>query len=255
MSTATRTAATIERKHGFDWDSLKAKVEAEHWKKLLITFKLRDKLHAGKPAQLDAAKAMLAARGLGDLVDAREQERPAEDRAEEVVDEGLCEFHRREGKPGVWWPSNNLKACIKENWSVLGYRMDARPRGARKSEAAGEEGGKKLQGSRGAIHEGLFVVSTDPEDRDWLRLGDEPAGIDQSVAHTIGPKGPRSSIKRNEYVQGTTLTCEVWIARAVSLKLPDESFADMLLHAQEHGIGANRSQGIGKFDVVSVKEI
>ena len=258
----------IERKTGFDWKGLKAQAERDHWRKLLITIQVRDKLHAGKPAQLDAAKAMLAARGLDDVVEAREQARPEAERAEEVVDEGLCEFARRDGKPGIWFPSNNLKAMLKENWSVLGYRMDATPRPLRKAGALTTDGeeitdgakpekGKRkaLQGSRSALAEGMFVCSTDPADRDWIRIGDKPDGIDQAVAHTMGPKGPRASIKRNEFVSQPKITFEVWIARAVADKIPDLSFADTLIHAQEHGTGANRSQGFGRFDVIDVTEI
>ncbi|MDP3766480.1 MAG: hypothetical protein Q8S13_00560 [Dehalococcoidia bacterium] len=250
---------TIERKTTFNWTALKATAEANHWKKLRVAIQIRDRLHAGKPAQLDAANAMLAARGLGDVVEAREQARPDEERAEEVVEEGLCEFHRRDGKPGIWLPSNNVKACLKENASVLGYRMDATPPSKRKEKDVDEDGKatprKKLQGLRGAMHEGVFVCGTEADDRDWLYLGTEPAGIHQAVAHTTGPKGPRASIKRNEYVERVRIVFEVWIARAIADKIPDETLADVLLHAQEHGIGANRSQGYGRFDVVSVDEL
>lgn len=226
----------VERRSPFDWSALKTKAEADHWRKLRVVILVRDKMHAGKPAQLDAAKAMLAARGLTDIVEAREAERPAEERAAEVVDEGLCEFHRREGRPGIWWPSNHMKACLKENWSVLGYRVEHR-------------------GSRGALAEGVFVMGIDRDDRDWIYLGAGPGGVDQSVSHHIGPRGPQSSIKRNEFVQAARIEFEVWIARAITDKLPDEALADVLLHAQEHGIGANRSQGLGRFDVVSVDEL
>ncbi len=278
----TKKIVSIERKKAFDWEGLKAKVEQDHWRKFKIVIQIREKMHAGKPAQLDAANAMLKARGLEEVVEAREAERPLEERVEETVDQGLCEFHRREGKPGLWWPSNNLKACFKENWSVLGYRKDATPRSKRKGDdvpasadetmeaTAGEEGeetpvakgkkkatpkGKTLQGSRGAWAEGVFVSGV-PE-RDWILLSpnEEPDGVDTNVSHTTGPKGPQASIKRNEYLNRPVITAEIWIARAVADKIPDESFADMLIHAQEHGIGANRSQGIGKFDVVSVEEI
>lgn len=259
MDEKKKVGVTIERKSEFDWPALKALVEKEHWKKLLVEIQLRDELHAGKPARLDAANAMLAARGLGDVVEAREQERPAEERAEEVVEEGLCEFHRRDGRPGIWLPSNNLKSMIKENASVLGYRADATPRSKRKEKDLDEEGKavarKKLQGLRGAIHEGLFVCGIGPVDHDWIYLGTAPAGVRQAVAYTMGPKGPRSSIKRNEFVKGVRITFEIWIAQAVQDKIPDETLADILLHAQEHGVGANRSQGFGRFNVVSVKEI
>ena len=52
---ASKKHVSIERKSSFDWESLRSKVEGEHWKKLRVEIKLRDRLHAGKPAQLDAA--------------------------------------------------------------------------------------------------------------------------------------------------------------------------------------------------------
>ena len=256
----------IERKTPFDFEALKKKVLGEHWRKFAVEVKVREKMHGGKPVQLDAAKAMLKARGLEDIVEAREAAVPGEERAITVVDEGLCAFHRRgpavEGapdKPGLWWPSNNFKACLKENWSALGYNMDARPKSKRgkltKEGEGGEDAGKALRGSRGALHEGLFVVSTNVDDLDWIYLAAKADGIDQNVSHTTGPKGPQSSIKRNEYLWQPSFKVEIWIASAVVQKIPDETLVDVLLHAQEHGIGANRSQGYGKFDVVSCVEI
>lgn len=258
----------IERKTPFDFEALKKKVITQHWRKFAVELQIREKMHGGKPVQLDAAKAMLKARGLEDIVEAREASVPGEERAITVVDEGLCAFHRRlaakpgeADKPGLWWPSNNFKACLKENWSALGYNMDARPQSKRKAKSddkdapEGEAGGKALRGSRGALHEGLFVVSTDGTDLDWIYLGEKADGIDQNVSHTTGPKGPQSSIKRNEYLWRVKFSVEIWIASAIAQKIPDETLVDVLLHAQEHGVGANRSQGMGKFDVVSCVEI
>src|SRR5260370_22940710 len=186
-----KSRTVIERKHTFNWKALKQKLETEHWRKFMLEIKVRDKLHGGKPATLDAAKAMLKARGLEDLLNAREELRPPEERAEEVVDEGLCEFARRIGKPGLWWPTNNFKAAIKENWSVLGYRLDATPRSKRGAEEieevdTNEDMDKKskrkpLRGSRGAIAEALFICSADPHDPDWIYLGEKADGIDTSV--------------------------------------------------------------------------
>ncbi len=114
---------------------------------------------------------------------------------------------------------------------------------------------KPLRGSRGAIAEALFICSADPHDPDWIYLGEKADGIDTSVSHIIGPQGARAAIKRNEYLLAPKLAFELWIARAIEQKIPDESLADTILHAQEHGIGANRSQGTGKFDVVRFEEL
>jgi len=235
----------VRAKTPMEWGKLLRTAHAMAWRRLRVEIQVRDRLLAGKPANLDAANAMLRARGLedhieavADIVDPDERARAAQRIAK---DEGLCEFWRRSGKPGVWIPSNHLKAMLKENWSVLGLRVEVR-------------------GSRGALAEGLFVGAADvkdPADRDWIYLGEAPAGIYEAVAHMTGPTGPVTSIKRHEYVERVRLAFEVMIATAksVSEKISDDEIAKTLVHACEHGTGACRSQGFGKFDVVEVKEI
>lgn len=240
----------IRVKSPLEWGKLLKEASDKAWRRLRVTVQIRDKLMAGKPAALDAANAMLKARGLedhveavSDIVDPEERAKAAEKVAK---DEGLCEFSRRPGKPGIWMPSNNIKAMFKENWSVLGLRVEVR-------------------GSRGALAEGMFVCGVppahvdqkDPVERDWVYLGEAPTDVHQAVSHTVGPSGPVSSIKRHEFVHRPKITFDMIIATAKSVneKISDDEIAKTLVHASEHGMGACRSQGFGRFDVVSVEEI
>jgi hypothetical protein len=280
------TKVTVQPKKATDWGALLASAAADHWRTLRVTVRVREKLLAGKPAQLDAAKAMLKARGLEDKIEALritdsnalklaaaaagvtdalatpETAQEVAEAASETVDEGLCEFHRREGRPGLWMPANNVKAMLKENWSVLGYRVEHR-------------------GSRGAMAEGVFVFGVDAKDKDWIRLSEKsaPDAVEVAVSHTTGPKGPVSSIKRHEYLLRPTVTFDIAMAvlavhepkkadakksesegdaetksKIGRLKIPDDALARTLVHAAEHGLGACRSQGHGRFDIVSVEE-
>lgn len=237
----------IRAKTPMEWGKLLTTAREEHWRLLRIEIQVRDKLLAGKPANLDAANAMLKARGLEDHMETAEMiTDPAarKEAAEKIAkDEGLCEFSRRDGKAGIWMPSNNVKAGLKENWSVLGLRVAVR-------------------GSRGALAEGLFVSGAikdidDAVERDWIYLGEKPDGVEVAVAHTVGPSGPVSSIKRHEYVVRPKIVFDVMItnANSVSDKISDDELAKTLVHFQEHGLGACRSQGFGKFDVTAVQEV
>lgn len=235
----------IRAKSPMEWGKLLKKADETHWRKLRVTIQVNDMLLAGKPANLDAAQAMLKARGLEDFMATSETVTDPVEKAamaEKVsVNEGLCEFSRREGKPGIWMPSNNIKAGLKENWSVLGLRM-------------------KVRGSRGALAEGLFVAGVDdpsPEGRDWIYLGEKPDGVHTAVAHTVGASGPVSSIKRHEFVMRPKITFEVWIASVDNIqeKISDDELASTILHMSVHGVGACRSQGFGKFTPVSVEEV
>lgn len=232
----------ITPKREVDWMALFAKTAKDHWRTIMVTIRIRERLYAGKPAKLDAAEAMIKARGLEDVLEAKlaEVTDPAERaaRAEEVKNEGLCEFYRRPGKEGIWLPSNQIKAMLKENWSVLGLR-------------------KAIIGSRGALAEGVFVFDANSGDKEWIYLGAQPDGVETKVCHTTGPSGPLSSIKRHEYVERPTIRFVIQIsnAKAVADKLPNEAIARTLLHAQEHGLGANRSQQAGTFDVLAIEEL
>lgn len=242
-----------------DWSDLLKKARKEHWRRIQVTIQIREWLLAGKPADLDAAIAMLKARSLEDQIEAvsapvdaliagaSEIEDPhlRAQAAERVADnQGLCEFSRRPGRPGLWIPANNIKAGFKENWSVLGKTNDVR-------------------GSRKAIAEGVFIFCANSWDlpsaeRDWIKVGEEgDQKIVTSVSHNQGPKGPTSSIKRNEYVVRPIISYDMYIARfaAVEDKLSDDDIAKALIHFQEHGLGASRSQGYGKHDILEIRPL
>ncbi len=225
------------------WNDLLAKARTLHWRRIRVVIQMNDLLMAGKPKSLDATKAMLKARGLEDQIEVVPLDDPEARKkaAEVVVDEGICEFHRREDKPGIWFPTNNIKAMLKENWSVIGARVE-------------------IRGSRGAMAEGLFVYScvddsAPPAEREWIYLADAPDGVDQSVTHSMTPRGPVSAIKRHEYLRQPTIEFEMSIAHAVSEKLPNEKIAEMLLHASAHGLGACRSQGRGTFTILQIADL
>ena len=237
----------IRVKDSSAWGALLSKARDEHWRRLRVEIQIREWIMAGKPASLDAANAMLKARGLEDYIEAAADIEDPDLRAQAaervMTDEGLCEFARRPGRNGVWIPSNNIKAGFKENWSVLGLR-------------------KEVRGSRGALAEGLFVTAADvdaepSEELDWISLGDAPSGIHVKISHTNGPTGPQSSINRVEYVKRPRIAFAIAIAntKAVAEKISDDEIAATLIHFGEHGLGACRSQGFGKFDVVDVREV
>lgn len=240
----------IQPKTAMQWGAILTKARSEHWRTLRVTIQFREWLMAGKPASLDAAEKMLKARGLEDQIEALPLdpvERAA--KADEVVLEGLCEFHRRpgklgpDGKEGIWYPTNHIKAGLKENWSVLGLRNE-------------------IRGSRGALAEGMFVYAAVPdgvpsEERSWIWLGEGPKAQHTAIAHTMSPKGPVHSIKRHEYVERAIITFDVAFSRELleQGKVPDDKFGDVLVHFAEHGMGACRSQGFGQFDLLEVKDV
>ena len=274
----------------FPWGPVMKKIGREHWDIVEVQIQVREKLLGGVAITLDAEEAYIKKNGLEDVIKVREAaaiENATHDEkeamAEDVKMQGLCTFHRRENKEGLWFPTNHLKAGFKENFSVLGYTVDATPRSQRKPDAATWDGdvpddaedegtdditkakakkkgkGKKgiIQGGKGGIREGFFVFSanTDSVEKNWVYLADKPDGVHQGITVVDGPKGRLTSIKRNEFVTGTKMTFYLAIAKAVLKKIPKESLADTMLHMMEHGIGACRSQGFGMFNILNIRDI
>ncbi len=270
---------TIRRKVG-GFDEFMHRAEMTHWRTLACTIKLRDRLYGGKPRGLKAEEAMIKARGLEDVLEAIKANvtDPAERAAlaETVKDEGICEFYRREGKPGIWMPSHQFKAMIKENGSCLGYYMDATPKIGKDAPAATKKRLEKLKeagaetpkktdpvpieekgkrGLKGTLHECVFAYGPDYADREWIYLGEKPTDIATAVCHTNAKGQPQTAIKRNEFVVGLEITFIIQIARAQQHKIPDETLFDILYHGTHHGVGANRSQGYGTFELLNLEEV
>ncbi len=237
-----KAPALIVKKNAMQWADLLKQVASNKWRRIRVRIQLREYLYAGQPRHLDAATAMLKARGLEDQIEAIPDDAAARAAAaEQVSEEGICQFHRRAGKPGIWFPTNNIKAGLKENWSVLGFRQ-------------------AHLGSRVSIAEALFVYSVPPEgspavERDYIYLGEKADDIHTSVCHSEVRGQKLASIKRNEVLHRPILEFEIAIAREIEQKLPDESLAASMLHFAEHGLGASRSQGIGKFDILSIEDL
>ena len=237
-----RVVQVLTRKDAGAWQKVFEKVSADHWRKIKVTIKFREKLLGGVGASLDAVAAQLKAHKVEDKFDINEIEDPAvrAELIEQIEDQGLCQFHRRNEKPGIWFPTNNIKAGFKENWSVLGYT-------------------KEYFGTRGVVREALFVRSMTPApsiEWDWVPLGEYPDNTLTSVSHTSGPKGPVSALKRNEYVEKRTISFLLCIERRLAAtRLFDEAIGRTLLHFGDHGLGASRSQGYGKFDVLSTEDV
>jgi hypothetical protein len=237
----------IKPKVPMNWMLTLKKIEQEHWRKLVVTIHIRQKIMAGKPVSLDVAKAMIKARGLEETIEAVNTEDPeaVANAVAQAKNEGKCEFHRRLGKPGCWFPTNHIKAGIKENWSALGYRV-------------------KFRGSRGSLAECMFVYSVPPKDtvwdsadREWILLADAPSGEETLISHTTGPSGPVSALKIHEYIIRPKITFEIAIAQEVmeAEKVPDEALAKTLYHFGAHGLGACRSAGFGTFDIINIEEV
>jgi hypothetical protein len=67
------------------------------------------------------------------------------------------------------------------------------------------------------------------------------------------PMGERTSIKRSDIVDDVTI--EFTVRRLDCAEVPESALFAVLAYAQNIGIGADRSQGMGIFKILSVDKI
>lgn len=130
------------------------------------------------------------------------------------------------GELGLYIESRTIKAMIKEATNIL---------------FAGDKWGATRKGPRNAVAEWVYVNP----DKIWLGR-QEPDGIDLSIAHVSGPRGPQTSLTYVEYVARPVLDFEVIVVKD---RVKPEQWAQLWIVAQENGLGARRSQEFGRFDV------
>jgi len=133
---------------------------------------------------------------------------------------------------GLYIESRQIKAALKEATNIL---------------YAGQRVGPTKKGARSFLAERVFPTP------DQIYLGrSEPDGIEMVVGHVTGPQGPRSTLGYHEYARGATVLFDILVARN---EIPTEWWPDIWTLIEENGIGALRSQGYGKTDVLAFDEI
>jgi hypothetical protein len=157
--------------------------------------------------------------------------------AEEDV-QGL-ETGFRHDAGGIYIEARQLKALLREAAQRLGLI-------------------KTKRGARQVIQHDLHVRALDGSQK--LRLHDAttmevltaPTGKDRRPISVVTRQGPRTSIKRFDYVADAIILAELRVlAGGVGDGiLGEQELRAMLELGQELGLGADRSQGEGTFDVV-----
>ena len=144
-------------------------------------------------------------------------------------------FHRDE--TGLYIPGNNLKACLKEAVMVA---ANAGKITAKKWGSPDDANYKK--GIKGWFPEHVFVM----EDRLYLGVT-EYDDVDQRF--TRSQYG--SSITREQVVRKAVINFTI----ETDHEFTDEQWAMIWLTAEQQGLGASRSQGFGRFEVIAWDQV
>lgn len=191
-----------------------------------VKIKFRDQLHGGIPAKEEVIKGWVESKikkGEMKMTD-EEAQKLIEQTGQEVasvqeeVEAGGCVF-KVDKDEGLYIEGRQVKACLKEGFVMLGFiHKDA----------------KKRKVTKQFLQHALHV------DDDVILLGvEQPHGFEESVAHVVGPRGPRACFKRNDYVEQVEIEFTVKHLKSAGLK--DDDFKRVLVVTQDIGLGANRS--------------
>jgi hypothetical protein len=150
--------------------------------------------------------------------------------------EGLETGFRKSDELGVYIEARQVKAMIRESAQRLGLIKD-------------------MRGMRQVIQHDLIVRAPDGSQKLPLGIA-EPSGKDSRPISVVTRQGPRTAIKRFEYATQPTIRFVVRVLRGGVAKdlFGGEQLATVLEFGSELGLGADRSQGEGTFDVVSIEE-
>ena len=208
-----------------------------------VQIQVRDRICGGMPKNPDLIKNWVeATTGHADEI----SEKLIQENAELVVNEVAekCWNGFPEDKHhGLFIPCRNIKACLKQSAQLLGIY-------------------KNKRGSKQIMAEGMEVKAPSergygPTDRIYLDKN-TPDGTDESAIHVMTAQGPRTALRRMDYVTKPTLSFEIWVLKTAAQEtrhIGEEQLVEILTHAQENGLGASRSQGEGKFDVIEFQKI
>lgn len=109
---------------------------------------------------------------------------------------------------------------------------------------AGERWGRTFKGPKSFLAERVFLEGN------WISLGAaEPHGLEMVIGHVTGPQGDKSTLTYHEYVEGVEIKFVVY---SLEDCIEPHQWLAIWQLGQEDGIGALRSQGHGRFDVIDI---
>ena len=197
-----------------------------------VTIAMRDRICGGMPKNPEVIAAWIKARtGADDELTKEQTAEAMEVLVTEETEKSWTGFPCDENGLFIW--SRQVKAMFKESASMLRITTT------------------KI-GSKQILQHGFEVKGLEHEERIPLGVS-EPTGCEEGPIHVRTAQGPRTALKRFDYVEKAKLVFGVWVLKTAPQEkrhVGEKDIVRMLTFGQENGLGANRSQGYGKFDVV-----
>ena len=196
------------------------------------TIRMRERLCGGTPRNPDLIKAWVESRtGYSDEQTEAQTAEAVAAIIDSVAEKTWIGFPQDDNGLFIW--ARQVKAMFREAATLLRFTV-------------------QKTGSKQIIQHGFEIQNPDGGDRIYLGKN-TPDGTDESPIHVMTAQGPRTALRRMDFVLKTTISFQVWVLKtnaAEKRHLGRDDIKTMLAHAQLNGLGASRSQGHGKFDVI-----
>ena len=211
-----------------------------------LRLRFRDRIYGGLPKHGDMLDYYTTAKHMSDAEKADFKKRVAageltDEEKAEIKETGWCQFEVDNQRRLCIW-HGNIKALLREVFSTIGLTQKPWEKSSVKDKKDGYAGGR--QTLQHAVH-------VDPLRPIFLKNGKsitKPDGYVDKVKHISDASGTRSALGRHDYIEQPELDIVIKWPKKSCFKIEDMRKAWAL--AQDDGLGACRSQGQGKFDVV-----
>ncbi len=216
-----------------------------------VTIKVLNRLVGGTPSDPKLIEGWLKA----NMPEVEELERAklAATTLQEVgstVDEaskGMWTTFKRD-ETGIYIEGRQLKAAYKEAANIL---RDVFMKQERKGKDESAKAKSRFTALRSKLAERLFIEEAKVHMRDEAgELMLKPSGTEERPIHVLTPQGPRTALKKFDYATTPTLSFHIWWMDDGIIG--DDILMPMLEYMGANGLGADRSQGEGIFEVVEV---
>lgn len=213
------------------------------WKRYAVELQVTNEFMAGIPKNPELIAAWLEARQPSEAAIARRRENGEEitavadlaKRVAEEVDptddaeEKAWLGFKKDSEGFLYIEGSNVKAHLKDCANVLQKLLD-------------------FKALRAKLADRVYV------ENERVHLGaDEPTGYYEHPVHVMTRQGPRSALKRNDYVMRPKLA---FVLRVLDDNVIKEGLLrDVFEYGGTHGIGAERGLGYGRYTLEALEEL
>jgi hypothetical protein len=232
------------------------------WRRASVTLAIKNRLVGGIPTSPKLIEGWIAANM--PEVSADERAKLAEKTVQELPEQAeeaaksMWTTFKRNSAGAVYIEGRNVKAMFKEAANVLREVLIKDERAGKKAAGEGKEGKAEAKSRytnlKSKLAERLFIEQDEiPMLRDGKAI-EKPDGNEERAIHVMTAMGPRSALKRVDFVNAPAVL-------KFSLRYLNDGVVDveliktLLEYAAWNGMGADRSQGNGLFELVELQPL